>query len=183
MNIYALHQYIIVHSAQQMWHCMAQYCGKAAGVTEEIMVQSQNETKLLDALYTVGPIRSDLRHDAFKLITFFYSLSMQILYVTCCLIISSFNTMSSNYSFHPSLIRLHSRAIQSITNSSSVMVDASSYDFLFYNGGIYSDDKCNSEEQNLNHAMLLVGYVDYPEDDSSYWILKNRCESNVRLIF
>ena len=61
------------------------------------------------------------------------------------------------------------------------MVDASSYDFLFYNGGVYSDDKCNSEEQHLNHAMLLVGYVDYPEDDFSYWILKNRCESNLIL--
>lgn len=56
----------------------------------------------------------------------------------------------------------------------SVMMDASSYNFLFYNGGVYSDDKCSIEKDSLNHAMLLVGYVDYAESDTSYWILKNR---------
>ena len=56
----------------------------------------------------------------------------------------------------------------------SVMVDASSYNFLFYEGGVFSDANCGSDETNLNHAMLLVGYVDYPDLESSYWILKNR---------
>lgn len=54
------------------------------------------------------------------------------------------------------------------------MVDASSYKFLFYEGGIFCDANCGSENTNLSHAMLLVGYVDYEESDSSYWILKNR---------
>ena len=56
----------------------------------------------------------------------------------------------------------------------SVMVDASSYNFLFYEGGVFSDVNCGSDETNLSHAMLLVGYVDYEESGSSYWILKNR---------
>lgn len=53
------------------------------------------------------------------------------------------------------------------------MIDASSYNFLFYEGGVFSDVKCGSDETNLSHAMLLVGYVDY-QDTESYWILKNR---------
>ena len=56
----------------------------------------------------------------------------------------------------------------------SVMIDASSYNFLFYEGGVFSDVNCGSDETNLSHAMLLVGYVDYPDLESSYWILKNR---------
>ena len=63
------------------------------------------------------------------------------------------------------------------------MMDASSYNFLFYNGGVYSDDKCSSEEDSLNHAMLLVGYVDYAESDTSYWILKNRYRNTCAVSF
>ena len=58
----------------------------------------------------------------------------------------------------------------------SVMIDASSYNFLFYENGVFSDANCGSDETNLSHAMLLVGYVAYEECEKSYWILKNRSE-------
>ena len=54
------------------------------------------------------------------------------------------------------------------------MVDGSSYNFLFYEDGIFSDTNCGCDETSLNHAMLLVGYVAYEESQQSYWILKNR---------
>ena len=54
------------------------------------------------------------------------------------------------------------------------MVDGSSYNFLFYEDGVFSDTNCGCDETSLNHAMLLVGYVAYEESQQSYWILKNR---------
>ena len=66
------------------------------------------------------------------------------------------------------------RKLNTHAHTRSVMLDASSYNFLFYESGVFSDDKCGSDETNLSHAMLLVGYVAYEESNTSYWILKNR---------
>ena len=66
------------------------------------------------------------------------------------------------------------RVVYVVASFCSVMVDASSYNFLFYEGGVFSDENCGSDETNLSHAMLLVGYVDYTAAESSYWIIKNR---------
>ena len=63
----------------------------------------------------------------------------------------------------------------------SVLVDASSYNFLFYEGGVFSDVNCGSDETNLSHAMLLVGYVAYEESEQSYWILKNRYRAHKKI--
>ena len=52
----------------------------------------------------------------------------------------------------------------------SISVDASSYSFKYYHGGIYVEESCSTKK--LNHAMLLVGYGSYGEQD--YWIVKNR---------
>ncbi|NWH97458.1 CATL1 protein, partial [Tichodroma muraria] len=54
----------------------------------------------------------------------------------------------------------------------SVVVDASSRNFQFYRSGIFS---CPRGRQNLNHAVLLVGYnTDQMQRcNVSYWILKN----------
>lgn len=54
--------------------------------------------------------------------------------------------------------------------SDSVSVDASSFSFKYYHGGIYVDESCSNKK--LNHAMLLVGYGSSGEQD--YWIVKNR---------
>lgn len=49
--------------------------------------------------------------------------------------------------------------------------------FYSYNNGIYSDSSCPSNCDDLNHAMLLIGYG----TDSSYgdyWLLKNSWGTN-----
>ena len=40
-----------------MWHCMESYCKKVAYCSGCRRVESGSETDLLDALYTIGPIR------------------------------------------------------------------------------------------------------------------------------
>ena len=52
----------------------------------------------------------------------------------------------------------------------SISIDASSYSFKYYHGGIYVEESCSTKK--LNHAMLLVGYGSYGGQD--YWIVKNR---------
>ncbi|NXB93989.1 CATL1 protein, partial [Vidua chalybeata] len=54
----------------------------------------------------------------------------------------------------------------------SVAVDASSHNFQFYSSGIFT---CPYGQQQLNHAMLLVGYnsAQIRNCSVSYWILKN----------
>ncbi|TRY94402.1 hypothetical protein DNTS_027943 [Danionella cerebrum] len=51
----------------------------------------------------------------------------------------------------------------------TVAVDADNPSFLFYSSGIYKESNCNPN--NLNHAMLVVGYGS--EEGNDYWILKN----------
>lgn len=53
----------------------------------------------------------------------------------------------------------------------SVAIDASSKNFLFFSEGIFSDENCSSE--NLDHAVLLVGYGS-SKTEGDYWIIKNR---------
>lgn len=52
------------------------------------------------------------------------------------------------------------------------MVDASSYTFQYYKGGIYCSNSCGKTK--LNQAMLVVGYGKDASTKESYWILKNR---------
>ena len=54
----------------------------------------------------------------------------------------------------------------------SVMVDASSYTFKYYKGGIYCNSGCS--RTTLNQAMLVVGYGFDSSAGEDYWILKNR---------
>ncbi|KAF6176057.1 hypothetical protein GIB67_000151 [Kingdonia uniflora] len=52
----------------------------------------------------------------------------------------------------------------------SVGIDGSAWDFQLYTGGIYDGD-CSSDPDDIDHAVLIVGYGSEGEED--YWIVKN----------
>ncbi|KAL9236840.1 hypothetical protein vseg_011464 [Gypsophila vaccaria] len=52
----------------------------------------------------------------------------------------------------------------------SVGIDASSWDFQLYAGGIYEGD-CSRDPNDIDHAVLIVGYGSIGNKD--YWIVKN----------
>ncbi|XP_050186406.1 cathepsin K isoform X1 [Myiozetetes cayanensis] len=51
----------------------------------------------------------------------------------------------------------------------SVGIDASLPSFQFYSRGVYYDENCNAE--NINHAVLAVGYG--TQKGTKHWIIKN----------
>ncbi|KAM4644295.1 cathepsin K isoform 2-T2 [Amazona ochrocephala] len=51
----------------------------------------------------------------------------------------------------------------------SVGIDASLPSFQFYSRGVYYDESCNA--QNINHAVLAVGYG--TQKGTKHWIIKN----------
>lgn len=53
----------------------------------------------------------------------------------------------------------------------SIAIDASVPTFTFYSNGIYYDPKCGNQPENLDHAVLLVGYGQLNGND--YWLVKN----------
>ncbi|CAO1415423.1 unnamed protein product, partial [Diamesa serratosioi] len=46
-------------------------------------------------------------------------------------------------------------------------------DFYDYNGGIYDNKACPSNEDSINHAVLLVGYGKDELTGIDYWLVKN----------
>ncbi|KAL9257253.1 Cysteine proteinase RD21A-like protein [Drosera capensis] len=57
-----------------------------------------------------------------------------------------------------------------VTQPISVGIDGSAIDFQLYTGGIYDGD-CSSDPDDIDHAVLIVGYGS--EGDEDYWIVKN----------
>lgn len=53
----------------------------------------------------------------------------------------------------------------------SIAIDASKLDFNFYIGGIYYNAKCKTKNDDLDHAVLVVGYGS--ENGHDYWLVKN----------
>jgi hypothetical protein len=51
-----------------------------------------------------------------------------------------------------------------------VLIDGMDPAFIFYNGGIFSSDKC--DKARVNHALQLVGYGT-TTNSVEYWIAKN----------
>jgi len=51
----------------------------------------------------------------------------------------------------------------------SIAIDASHSSFQFYAGGVYSESACKSDDKDLDHGVLVVGY----STGGKYWIVKN----------
>ncbi|XP_063001914.1 cathepsin S-like [Elgaria multicarinata webbii] len=51
----------------------------------------------------------------------------------------------------------------------SVAIDASQPTFFLFKYGVYDDPKCT--EQNINHAVLVIGYG--TQNGKDYWLVKN----------
>jgi len=52
-----------------------------------------------------------------------------------------------------------------------VAIDASHDDFSFYASGVYNNPACKSDNDDLDHAVLAVGYG--TENGQDYWLIKN----------
>lgn len=58
----------------------------------------------------------------------------------------------------------------------SVAIDVTEEKFMLYKDGIFVDDTCSNEENELNHGVLAVGYGTNTTTDGKemgYWVVKN----------
>jgi len=53
----------------------------------------------------------------------------------------------------------------------AVAIDASAPDFRYYESGVYYSDVCKNGLQDLDHAVLAVGYGSSSGQD--FWLVKN----------
>ncbi|KAJ5068233.1 hypothetical protein M0811_12460 [Anaeramoeba ignava] len=53
----------------------------------------------------------------------------------------------------------------------AISYDADHESMMFYSGGVYHEPTCSTT--NLDHAVLLVGYGNYPGTEEPYWLVKN----------
>jgi len=53
----------------------------------------------------------------------------------------------------------------------AISIDASHFSFVFYYSGVYYEPMCQNGPDDLDHAVLLIGYG--VEDRQDYWLVKN----------
>ncbi|XP_037049116.1 digestive cysteine proteinase 1-like [Bradysia coprophila] len=55
----------------------------------------------------------------------------------------------------------------------AVGIDASSETFMHYHDGVYYNEECGSEEDSINHSILVIGYGYDEKTQMDYWLIKN----------
>lgn len=60
----------------------------------------------------------------------------------------------------------------------AVGVDASHKSFISYKTGVYYEPACKNDVNDLNHAMLAVGYGNDDDGEGDYYIIKNSWGDN-----
>lgn len=57
----------------------------------------------------------------------------------------------------------------------SIAIDVTEDNFMFYKDGVFVDETCSNEPNQLNHGVLIVGYGSSDENSEAadYWIVKN----------
>jgi hypothetical protein len=58
----------------------------------------------------------------------------------------------------------------------SIGIDAGHKSFVFYASGVYYEPDCHNRPEDLDHAVLLVGYGQLNGKD--YWLVKNSWSTN-----
>lgn len=53
----------------------------------------------------------------------------------------------------------------------SIAIYAASQSFQFYSSGVYDDAECFTDDEHLDHAVLVVGYG--TDDGRDFWLVKN----------
>lgn len=64
------------------------------------------------------------------------------------------------------------RLIVALVGPIPVAIDARARSFKFYKSGVYNDRACGNSKQDLNHAVLIVGYG-HDSVQGDYWLVKN----------
>lgn len=54
----------------------------------------------------------------------------------------------------------------------SVAIDASNANFHLYSSGVYNEPACKTDDDHLDHAVVVVGYGT-TDDNLDYWIVRN----------
>lgn len=65
----------------------------------------------------------------------------------------------------------HLKAAVATIGPISVAMDSAHESFHLYGGGIYYNKHCNFKPDDLDHAIIAVGYG--TENNTDYWLLKN----------
>jgi len=55
----------------------------------------------------------------------------------------------------------------------TALIDSSSWEFMFYSDGVYTDDKCVTDQPSLAVAIVGYGNMTVNNQDTKHWILKN----------
>jgi len=83
--------------------------------------------------------------------------------------------VATNFSGYVNITSGDEKALQVASSQYviSVGIDASSFMFQLYSGGVYNDPSCMNAWNELDHGVTVVGYDHDSASGLDYWIVKN----------